>query len=138
MTEPTKEPSQEQLDAWHQEATGGTKTLDLPCFAKLAFAAGRKAGMEEAAKICDTEWSGDSDTLIYTESCNDCAMNGRWFVLRDAPDDVVANIAALEIRDEDAPELHQLVGDANAELALRLKTLKHELEEAIADAEVKN
>ncbi len=53
MTEPTKEPSQEQLDAWHQEATGGTKTLDLPCFAKLAFAAGRKAGMEEAAKIVD-------------------------------------------------------------------------------------
>lgn len=58
MTEPTKEPSQEQLDAWHQEATGGTKTLDLPCFAKLAFAAGRKAGMEEAAKILEIEISG--------------------------------------------------------------------------------
>ena len=66
------------------------------------------------------------------------ALQGRWFVLRDAPDDVVANIAALELRDDDAPALHQLVGDANAEMALRLKTLKHELEEAIADAEVGN
>ena len=62
-------------------------------------------------------------------------LQGRWFVLRDAPDDVVANIAALEMRDDDAPELHQLVRDANAELALRLKSLKHEFEEAIADAE---
>ena len=48
MTEPTKE----QIEVWHQEATGGTKTLDLPCFAKLAFAAGRKAGMEEAQWAC--------------------------------------------------------------------------------------
>ena len=61
--------------------------------------------------------------------------NGRWFVLRDAPDDVVANIAALEMRDDDAPEIQRLVWDANAELALRVKTIKRELEEAISDAE---
>ena len=50
MTEPTKE----QIEVWHEEATGGTKTLDLPHFAKLAYAAGRKAGMAHALKGCET------------------------------------------------------------------------------------
>ena len=53
MTEPTKEPSREQIEAWHQEATGGTKTLDLPHFAKLAFAEGRKAENEALREKLD-------------------------------------------------------------------------------------
>ena len=47
------EPSKEQIEAWHDDATLGTKTLDLPHFARAAYAAGRRAGMEEAAKICE-------------------------------------------------------------------------------------
>lgn len=62
-------------------------------------------------------------------------MHGRWFVLRDAPNDVVANLAALPLADEDSPEMRQLIVDANLEMALRVKNLKREIESAIADAE---
>lgn len=62
-------------------------------------------------------------------------MHGRWFVLRDAPNDVVANVAALPLADEDSPEMRQLIVDANLEMALRVKNLKREIESAIADAE---
>ena len=58
-------------------------------------------------------------------------MHGRWFVLRDAPNDVVANLAALELCDDDAPEVRQLVVDATLELALRVQKLKREVEAAI-------
>ena len=60
-------------------------------------------------------------------------FHGRWFVLRNSPDDVVANIAALDLRDDDAPEIKQLVTDAKTELALRLKNLKREIESAIRE-----
>ena len=70
MTEPTKEPSQEQIEAWVLEAgamfdvqkaisTSFDMTVfadgQLTHFAKLVFAAGRKAGMEEAADIANAE-----------------------------------------------------------------------------------
>lgn len=57
-------------------------------------------------------------------------INGRWFVLRDSPDDVIANIAAIEVEECDAPEIQQLVVDANTELALRFSRLKREIETA--------
>lgn len=54
-------PSKEQIEAWHDDATLGTKTLDLPHFARAAFTAGRRAGMEEAANICEGEISGATE-----------------------------------------------------------------------------
>ena len=34
----------------------------------------REAVIEECAKVCDTEWNGDSDTYEYSEACNECAQ----------------------------------------------------------------
>jgi hypothetical protein len=28
---------------------------------------------EACAKVCDTEWNGDSDTFEYAAACNECA-----------------------------------------------------------------
>lgn len=28
---------------------------------------------EACAKLCDSDWNGDSDTYDYSEACNDCA-----------------------------------------------------------------
>ena len=45
-------PTREQIEAWHNDATMGTKVLDLPHFARCAYAAGRRAGMMEASHVC--------------------------------------------------------------------------------------
>ena len=82
MTEPTKEPSQEQIEAWVLEAgamfdvqkaisTSFDMTVfadgQLTHFAKLVFAAGRKARMEEAADIANAEgkfWDYEGYTQV--------------------------------------------------------------------------
>ena len=40
---------------------------------QAAYAAGRAAGLEAAAKVCDTEWNGYSDSYEWANSCNECA-----------------------------------------------------------------
>ena len=76
-------PSKEQIEAWHDDATLGTKTLDLPHFACAAYAAGRKSGLEEAANVCNTEWYGD-DTAAYSDACNECAEAIRALIEKEA------------------------------------------------------
>ena len=41
--------------------------------AALADPLFRDAIIEECAKVCDSEWNGDSDTLIQSEAYNECA-----------------------------------------------------------------
>ena len=54
-------PSKEQIEAWAREVFGPsayplTGAIEMT---NLAYAAGRKAGMEEAAEIADGAWSED-------------------------------------------------------------------------------
>lgn len=46
-------PTQEQIEAWHDDATMGTKVLDLPHFARCAYAAGRKAAVPSIDRLAE-------------------------------------------------------------------------------------
>lgn len=51
--------------------------------------------------------------------------NGRWFVLRNSPDEVVEALAALDVnRAGNSPEVQQLVSEASEEKILRARKLK--------------
>lgn len=57
-------------------------------------------------------------------------MMGCWFVFHDAPDRAVANLAQLELKEDDSSELHALVNDAKDEIAFRAKRIMRDIEEA--------
>ncbi len=42
--------------------------------AQLAASWAREQALEEAAKVCDHEWNGDSSSVDYDQACNDCAQ----------------------------------------------------------------
>jgi|LauGreDrversion4_2_1035121.scaffolds.fasta_scaffold289400_5 hypothetical protein len=47
------------------------------------------------------------------------AVNGRWFIWRNASDETVQTISNLEFSESDAPELHEMVKQAKEELRAR-------------------
>ncbi|MDE2256002.1 MAG: hypothetical protein KGL42_17280 [Betaproteobacteria bacterium] len=67
MTEPT----QEQIEAWHDDATMGTKVLDLPHFARCAYAAGRKAGIPSAEQLTQILRGSGYLTWSHARECAD-------------------------------------------------------------------
>ena len=55
----------------------GPQLERLERFAELVASQARADAIaderEACAKVCDTEWNGDSDTHEYTSACNECA-----------------------------------------------------------------
>jgi PHP family Zn ribbon phosphoesterase len=45
----------------------------IEAFAKLVEERTAVKEREACAKVCDTEWNGDSDTFEYAVACNECA-----------------------------------------------------------------
>ncbi len=46
-------------------------------------------------------------------------VNGRWFVWRKTPDDLLEVIARINLTDDETPDMHELVRQAKEELSLR-------------------
>lgn len=46
-------------------------------------------------------------------------VNGRWFVWRKAPDDLLEVIAGIKLTDAETSDMHELVRQAKEELSLR-------------------
>lgn len=70
MTEPTKE----QIETWHDDATMGTKVLDLPHFARCAYAAGRKAGIPSAEQLTQILRGSGHLTWVQARECADAIL----------------------------------------------------------------
>lgn len=79
-------PSQEQIEAWLAELKtthlGARQDVWLPHFAALAYDAGRKAGMEEAAKICErrAEATLGEDATQHTHAKRTEAHNCKYAI----------------------------------------------------------
>ena len=77
-------PTAEQIEAWCTEALAADPNESVASLvAILAYAAGRKSGLEEAANVCNTEWYGD-DTAAYFDACNKCAEAIRALIEKEA------------------------------------------------------
>ena len=62
--------TQDEIIEITKQAGGFSPTPEfLEAFAKMVAAKEREA----CAKVCDTEWDGDSDTYEYAEASNECA-----------------------------------------------------------------
>lgn len=79
-------PTPEQMAHW-QRAALASHFVDLKNGKRLGDIAGitdrvvvlaaswaREHALEEAAKVCDHEWNGDSSSVDYDQACNDCAQ----------------------------------------------------------------
>ena len=78
MTEPTKEMIREWIIEIDRES-GINKTPErVPRgyieLCRRAASWAREQALEEAAKVCDHEWNGDSSSVDYDQACNDCAQ----------------------------------------------------------------
>jgi hypothetical protein len=69
-----------QAGAYRRDIGGSIEFLEvfmLERFAKLvadvAIAKAVEREREACAKICETEWDGDSDTFEHAVACNECA-----------------------------------------------------------------
>ena len=65
-------PTKEQIEAWM--ALAGFAGVDEPTAKALraAYAAGRRAGMEEAAKVCEGEISGATEDASRDAALSHC------------------------------------------------------------------
>ena len=76
LPEPTVWNFEGYVGWWPEPDVDGTaRAVNMYTAAQVqaAFDAGRAAGLEAAAKVCDTDWNGDSDSYEWANSCNECA-----------------------------------------------------------------
>ncbi len=67
-------PTIEQVTNWALEGFQKGRTAVYDHLAQCAASWAREQALEEAAKVCDHEWNGDSSSVDYDQACNDCAQ----------------------------------------------------------------
>lgn len=75
-------PSKEQIEEWWRKALADLDRGTVDLMAELAYAAGRKAGVEEAAKICErrAEATLGEDATQHTRAKRTEAHNCKYAI----------------------------------------------------------
>ena len=67
-----RKPSRQDKNGWCND-TGQAVEDATEAWNRRATAEIENEAYERAAKVCDTTWNGDSDTILEADACNECA-----------------------------------------------------------------